>query len=75
MKYLLVMLFLIFLTGCIEENKWQVSCDSGYKTPISVYTRINDDIIIYRENKTVERKQGYRKIIPGEVCIDKKVMP
>ena len=71
MKYLLVMLFLIFLSGCIDKSKWQITCDSGYKTPIATWANINDDgIIIYNLEGFV-----YRKMLPGEVCITKKYMP
>jgi len=66
-KYILILLLLV---GCTDV-RYQVTCDSGYKTPISMYTQINKGIIIYKNDYNFV----YRKMLSGEVCTDKRIMP
>lgn len=64
---LLIIVFLISITGCGYERKLrQITCDSGYKTPVSYSAHINDGIISFARNKNDYYSD--RKMLEGEIC-------
>ena len=68
MKTLIILTALLFITACEQNHKQQVTCDSGFKTPISYYTEIYQGVIGWRVVK--DGPFFRRKLIPGEICSD-----
>ena len=73
MKKLFILITLFTLIGCklTEQQYWQVTCDSGFKTPLSHHTSIYEGMVVWKEYK-----KGFvskRKMLPGEICTDTKV--
>lgn len=72
MKTLLILITLLFITACERDRQYhQVTCDSGFKTPISYRTGIWDGVIEWR---VVRGGSAFkRKMIPGEICTNKSI--
>jgi len=68
-----ISVFLIIVTACGQRiyDRWQVKCDSGFETPVSHWTYIDDGAIHWRVNK--KGQSFVRKMLPGEVCTDKRI--
>lgn len=66
-------LILLALAGCESyiDSLWRVDCDSGFTTGVSYYSGIHDGVIVWRSRKEGNLKR--RKMIPGEICIDKRI--
>lgn len=70
MKFNLRLISIIILgfviSGCAEQYKVKVVCDSGFETPPSNIAYVDDGNIIWRVEK-----RGYvteRKMLSGEIC-------
>lgn len=65
-----ILFLTLFLTGCLPDYDYQVTCDSGFETPISdnAYTQGGS---IHWVNSS---RWSERKMFPGEICTSKKIL-
>ena len=71
MKILTILTLLLFITAC-DRRYGQVTCDSGFKTPVSYHTGIWDGVIEWR---VVRGGSAFkRKMLPGEICTIKSII-
>jgi hypothetical protein len=67
----LLIIAAIMVSGCDrKDDKWQIICDSGFKTPISYATYLNDGIVSWREFGSSPANK--RKMLEGEICHEKR---
>jgi len=69
MKTTTILIALLLLTAC-DRRYYQVTCDSGFKTPISTATHISEGMISWRTKGDLLSK---RKMLPGEICTEKSI--
>lgn len=73
MKTSIILVTLLFITACESERRyWQVTCDSGFKTPISYHTYVQEGMIVWKKHKGGSVSK--RKMLPGEICTDKSII-
>jgi len=70
MKTITILIALLLLTAC-DRRYYQVTCDSGFKTPVSVATRMGEGMISWRQRTNGPLSK--RKMLPGEICTDKSI--
>lgn len=69
----LLILTALLITGCSHQHQyWQITCDSGFETPVSQYTFISNGVLKWKIKGNDYFTQ--RKMLPGESCNDVQVM-
>lgn len=73
MRVLSLILLAILSIGCQKSDYyWQITCSSGFKTPLSHYTSIsNEGVLVWR----VTEEDGFsrRVMLDGEACTDSRM--